>query len=296
MSNSEKNRVVLFGATGRIGSILARRFHEDGHPVLCIGRHADTLGKLPGKHQILDLDDAQNVDSPILPGDVVINTVHARYTSDIAKLCPSDIARYVVVGSTRYLSRIPDEKADQVRAAALFLQDSNLPWILLHPTMIYGAQGENNIQRMAALVRRFHIIPKPDGGRASIQPVHALDVAEAVVRAASYPKLQNTALDVGGPQALPYWQFLQAIAAANNTWVKIVPVPMILVRMAARLTAALPGVPTIRDAEVLRLQEDKAVDISALQQRLGIVPRTLEEGLRMTFGDARASEDGPSKP
>ncbi len=288
MSRPNASRIVVIGATGRVGRLLAQRFTRRGHPLLCIARNADALRQMPGEHALLDLDHADGNESVIHAGDIVINAAHARYTSRIVGICPADIARLIVIGSTRYLSRIPDSKADEVRVAVAFLKDAELPWVVLHPTMIYGAEGENNVQRMAALIRRFHIVPMPGGGRALIQPVHVLDVVEAVARTIERPDVRNIEIDVGGPQPLPYWQFLQAIARANATWVKVLPLPLPLVRLMARMTAVLPRVPTIQDAEVLRLQEDKNIDVGPLECVLGLRPRTLEEGLELTFGTRSA--------
>ena len=41
------------------------------------------------------------------------------------------------------------------------------------------------------------------------------------------------------------------------------------------MSALAPGVPTIKDAEVLRLREDKAVDVNEMKDVLGLkLPRT----------------------
>lgn len=291
MAESNLSRIVIFGATGRLGRLLVKRFHEAGHAILCVGRNADTLAELPGSHVTMDLVDKRQGASFIQPRDIVINTVHARYTKAIAELCPDNIERYIVIGSTRYLSRIADVKADEVRTAALCLENSDLPWVLLHPTMIYGAAGENNVQRMAALIRRFHIVPLPEGGRTLIQPIHVKDVAEAVVRAAQKPRLKRAVMHLGGPEALPYHAFLKAIAGASGSWVKVPQLPLSLLRIAARLTALVPGIPTIKDAEVLRLQEDKTVDVNEMKEMLGVTPRPLEQGLAETFAKVPPPKD-----
>jgi len=160
-----------------------------------------------------------------------------------------------------------------------------LPWVLLHPTMIYGAAGENNVQRMAALIRRFHIIPLPGGGRSLIQPIHINDVAEAVMSATDKPVLSRAVIHLGGPEAVPYWKFLHDIADASGTWVKVPSIPVSLLRLAARLTALVPGIPAITDAEVLRLLEDKDVDVNEMKDVLGVTPRSLEQGLSETFSN-----------
>lgn len=283
MPEGKHSRIVIFGATGRVGRLLVKEFHSAGYSLLSVGRNADTLSELPGTHVTLDLEDTEASPSFIHPQDIVINTVHARYTKVIAELCPDHIEKYIVVGSTRYLSGIPDAKADEVRDASSYLESSNLPWVLLHPTMIYGAAGENNVQRMATLIRLFHIIPLPGGGKALIQPIHVDDVVEAVVRTAAKQGLHRNVIHLGGPKAIPYAAFLQAIAKAAGTWVKVLPLPAALLRMVAFPTVLIPGIPTIRDAEVRRLQEDKAVDISEMHDILGLSPRPLDEGLEETF-------------
>ena len=87
---------------------------------------------------------------------------------------------------------------------------------MLHPTMIYGAQGEDNVQRLAALLRRLPVVPLPDGGRALVQPIHQDDVTRAI-RAALESCWQGPhSLVIAGPTPLPYADFVRAIAAATD--------------------------------------------------------------------------------
>lgn len=281
-------RIIIFGATGRLGQLLVNRFCEQGHDVLSLGRNRRVLDGLPGGTRVHDLQENYNDAQFIRAGDRVINAAHASHTSAILQLCPPDIERLVVIGSTRYLTAIADERADEVRAAAKVLLDSTLPWVLLHPTMIYGAAGENNVQRMATLIRRFHIVPLPGGGEALIQPIHINDVVEAVMRATQKPGLNRIVVHLGGPEAIPYWKFLHGIADASGSWVKVPPVPATLLRLAALMTAFVPGIPTITSAEVLRLCEDKDVDISEMKNILEVMPRPLKQGLAETFANSKA--------
>ena len=285
MPEPKRPRIIIFGATGGLGRLLIHEVSKQGHRVLSIGRNRKILSQLPEERLVLDLREENRGMKDIAPGDIVINAAHARFTSAIIKLCPPGIEKLIVIGSTRYLTRIPDVKAEEVRSAALELQNSDLPWVLLHPTMIYGAAGENNVQRMAALIRRFHIVPLPVGGQALIQPIHVDDVVEAVVSTTRKPDLKRTVIHLGGPEAVPYWKFLHAIADASGTWVKVPSLPAGLLRLAARMTALVPGIPTIKDAEVLRLSEDKAVDVGEMKDLLELTPRPLRQGLAETFSE-----------
>lgn len=283
MYKNTLHRIVIFGATGKLGHLLVHTLSGLGHPILSVGRNTTILATLPLERLVLDLMEDNTGGKVIRPGDIVINAAHARHTSAIIKLCPPDIERLIVIGSTRYLSQFPDTKADEVIAAAQHLENSRLPWVLLHPTMIYGAKGENNVQRIAALIKRFHIIPLPDGGRALIQPIHVQDVVESVMRVIQKPKVCRTTIHLAGPEAIPYREFLHTIAEATGTWVKVMPLPLVLLRLVARLTRRVPGVPVIKDEEVLRLQEDKAVDVAGMKETLKLSPRSLKEGLVATF-------------
>lgn len=284
MKGKHLGRFVIFGATGRVGRLLVAKVHSAGHGVATVGRRKSALDALPGESLVLDLSARDQHRDFIRADDIVINAVHARFTHTIGEMCPKDIARYVVIGSTRYRTRFPDEKAAEVIAAAQYLEArSKLPWVLLHPTMIYGAKGENNVQRMAALIRRFHVIPLPNGGRALIQPVHVADVVSSILNAAAKPCIDGETIHLGGPAAVSYADFLHAIAAANGTWVRVVTLPPSLLRLVAGLTGVVPGIPTVKDAEAQRLLEDKAVDISAMRVLLGVAPRSLDQGLSETF-------------
>lgn len=277
-------RIFLFGATGRVGQVLAEKIDDSGYPLVCVGRNTEILHVLPGEHEVFDLKNKTNNTLSIQDGDVVINAAHASYTSSIIKMCPENVEKLIVIGSAMYLSRFPEIMADRVRAAAQVLENSKLNWVLLHPTMIYGAGGDNNVRRMAALIRRFHFIPLPGAGKALIQPIHVQDVAEAVVRAISKPNLHRKVIHLAGPAATSYCNFLHAIADASGSWVKVVPLPVSLLRLVGSLARVLPGVPVVSDAEIVRLQEDKSVDTVEMEELLGLVSRPLDQGLVETFG------------
>jgi hypothetical protein len=52
---------------------------------------------------------------------------------------------------------------------------------------------------------------------------------------------------------------------------------------AAAWLTRLPGLPTIRPAEIQRLLEDKAFSTTDMQTKLGVIPIPLAQGLAQTF-------------
>jgi len=192
-----------------------------------------------------------------------------------------------LLGSTRKFTRWPDAHGDGVIAGARAFAASGRNGVMLHPSMIYGAQGEDNVQRLAALLRRLPVVPLPDGGRALVQPIHQDDVTRAILAALRRDWDGPHDVVICGPAAVSYADFVRAVAkAAGLAAPRIVGVPGWLL-MAASVVTRLPGLPRVRPDELRRLMENKAFDVYPMRQELGLTTMTLAEGLTKTFRPAR---------
>jgi len=196
-------------------------------------------------------------------------------------------ARYVLLGSTRKFTRWPDAHGNGVLAGEAAFLASGRGGVMLHPTMIYGATGEDNVQRLAQLLRRVPLVPLPGGGAALVQPIHQDDVTRAIRAALEVDWAGPEALVIAGPAPLPYADFVRSVArAAALPPPRIVRLPLAPLLAAAALTRIMPIVPTVHLAEIRRLLEGKAFDIGPMVERLGFRPLPLSEGLARTFGQA----------
>lgn len=290
MINRHLPRIVIFGATGRIGSAIVRRLAQEGCDTLSIGSQVNVLAELPGNHAELSLRRGDIDATLIKDGDVVINAAHAMATADIAKFCPPGISRLIVLGSARCLTRFPDQAADHIRAAVSFLENSSLPWTVLHPTMVYGTEGENNVNRIARAIQQFHVIPLPNFGRSLIQPIHFSDVVECVVRSIDAPNLSGRSIFIGGPEPVSYAQFIRTIAATLQQRVFIVPIPNFVLWALVWLSPKIPFLPKIRMAEAQRLLEDKAIDTAEMRHELKVQPIPLDVGLAEALSPSRPTD------
>jgi nucleoside-diphosphate-sugar epimerase len=273
--------IHIIGASGRSGAALARSLLEDGHAVTPVVRSAERWQAtgLPGTPRFADLGTGAGLALALAGATLVVSCAHARYAPIILAAAPP-AARFVFLGSTRKFSRWPDEHGDGVRAGEAAFLASGREGVMLHPTMIYGADGEDNVRRLVALLRRLPIIPLPGGGRALVQPIHQSDVTNAIRAVIGMPWQQAEAVVIAGPTALSYADFVRAVAtAAGLPRPRIVPIPSWPLRLAAHATAFIPGLPEIEPAEIRRLLEDKAFDIAPMRDRLGICPVTLSQGL-----------------
>lgn len=277
--------IAVVGASGRSGAALCRALEVGGETFVPVVRNAVRWAAtgLPGLPRVADLRDAAALRYALAGAEAVVSCAHARWTSAILAGAPAS-ARLVLMGSTRRFSRWPDAHGDGVRAGEAAFLAAGRPGVMLHPTMIYGARGEDNVRRLATLLRRLPLAPLPGGGGALVQPIYQDDVTRCLLAALRHPWIGPETLVIAGPEPLPYRDFLAAVAAAAALPPpRVLPLPAALLRVLAPLTRLLPGLPRIGADEVRRLTEDKAFDPSPMQCVLGVRPVSLREGLASTF-------------
>jgi len=277
----------VIGASGRSGLALCRALMARGVDVVPVVRDPGKFvaSGLPFAPRLADLGDASAFSAALADATRIASAAHARHAAAIIAAAPVQ-ARLVLMGSTRRFTRWPDEHGGGVIAGEAALLGSGRAGVILHPTMIYGAEGEDNVRRLAALMRRLPVLPLPGGGRNLVQPIHQDDVTACLVAALEHPWRGPEAMVIAGPEPVTYAAFLRAIArAAGLPPPRILPVPAWALMAASPLTR-LPGLPRIRPAEIRRLLEDKDFQADAMRAVLGVVPVSLEAGLARTFGAA----------
>jgi uncharacterized protein YbjT (DUF2867 family) len=276
----------VIGASGRSGAALCRALVAAGTAPIPVvrdtGKWAATGIALSPR--LADLTDPVALRAALADATTIVSTAHARHAGAVIAAAPP-AARLIFLGSTRKFTQWPDAHGNGVLEGERAFLNSGRNGVMLHPTMIYGAQGEDNVQRLAALLRRLPLLPLPNGGAALVQPIHQDDVTRAIRAALLQDWTGAHSLVVAGPSPLPYADFVRTVAAAAGLKPpRIVALPVAPLLLAAPLTRVIPLFPTIRAAEIRRLLEDKAFDITPMQSILGVMPLSLQEGLARTFG------------
>ncbi|MFL5255715.1 MAG: NAD(P)H-binding protein [Rhodopila sp.] len=283
--------VHVIGASGRTGLTLCRSLLDDGIRVVPVVRNPAKWAAcgLGGQPRQADLRQPDALQAALSDATRIVSCAHARHTAAILAAAPAT-ARLVLLGSTRKFTRWPDTHGNGVLAGEAALLGSGREGVMLHPTMIYGAQGENNVQRLAALLRRLKVLPLPGGGHFLVQPIHQSDVVRCIRAALERPWPAPTSLVIAGPEPVRYADFVRAVAAAAGLGRPLIlPFPAGPLILAARLTRHVRTLPAVEPAEIRRLLEDKAFDIGRMRAELGVEPIPLTIGLSLTF---RPCHDG----
>jgi uncharacterized protein YbjT (DUF2867 family) len=282
------DRVHVIGASGRSGAALAAAL---GRRIVPVVRDAAKWGALgfgmPAR--IADLTDAPALAAALRGATHVVCCAHARHAPQVIAVAPPDAA-LVFLGSTRKFTHWPDQHGNGVLAGEAAFLASGRRGVMLHPTMIYGARGEDNVQRLAALMRWLPVVPLPGGGRSLVQPIHQSDVTRAIMAALAHPWERAETMVIAGPRPVTYLEFVRAVAkAADLPRTRSISVAVRPLLAAAWLTRFIPGLPAITGAEIRRLLEDKAFDSGPMRAVLGVEPISLAEGLALTFPPAHDS-------
>jgi len=286
--SAEPMKVSVLGATGKTGRFVVARLCEDGHAVTAIGRAPARLARLDARAEsrIADLEQPRTLALALADADCVISLAHARFADTVLAALPESCGRVVLTGSTRKFTALPDPAAEAVRRGEASLLKSGRAGVMLHPSMIYGAPEDRNINRVLRLVRRWPawlpvILPLPSGGAHLVQPVFVDDVVDAVVAAATRPEALGAPIIVAGPEPITYAEMMRTCARALGRRLLVLAVPAALLIGIARLIASIGLTPPFDAAEIRRAGEDKAFEITDMRTRLAVTPRRFADGVQL---------------
>jgi uncharacterized protein YbjT (DUF2867 family) len=285
-------KLMITGGSGFLGGYVLREAARRGHRTVALARSESAaaavtaLGALPVSG---DLNDAHSLTGAFAAErcDVLVNLAslgfgHAPVIIDAVER--AGIPRAVFVSTTAVTTTLAATSKRVRLAAEHAICAAAFDWTILRPTMIYGDPGDRNLSRLLPLLRRARVLPIP-GGRHLQQPVHAADVADAVLAAAERPAAAGHTYDVAGPEPLTFAELLRTSAHAVASRTRFVPVPLSPVLAAARGYELVSRNPRIRVEQVRRLAEDKAFAIDHAVHDLGYAPRSFADGIH---AEARA--------
>lgn len=137
---------------------------------------------------------------------------------------------------------------------------------IFRPTMIYGYGQGQNLAFIAKIIQRFKCFPVASPAMGLRQPVHANDLAKAVVQAIDNSNTYDKKYTLSGAEALPYKEIVKRIFIALGYAPRVIAMNGTIYRFAlnilnyaARLFGkSLPVDPAMVD----RMQQDLSFDHS----------------------------------
>ncbi|MGH8088309.1 MAG: SDR family oxidoreductase, partial [Stenotrophomonas sp.] len=211
--------VLVSGATSQIGRFLLPRLVAAQRPVLALSRHAQPAQ--PGVAWWAA--DMRALPAPSQPWQAIVSFAPLDAWGDwLARQEVAPAAKIIVTSSMSVLTKQGSAQPDEQALVALLQRgEQNLAaqatrlgmqWTVLRPTLVYGAGVDRSLTPIVQRARRTRVFPIPmaHGLR---QPVHADDIALAVMAALGSDAADGQVLQIGGGERLDYQQMFRRVHA-----------------------------------------------------------------------------------
>jgi uncharacterized protein YbjT (DUF2867 family) len=236
--------VLILGASGFIGSSLARAFARDGWTVRAGARRPEAAQRLAPAHDWVraEFSELRDVDSwqPLLADvDLVVNCVGVLQTGagDSAEIAhvegPAALIQACEQWGPRRLIHLSAAGADPEAGTAYgrtkattesLIETSGLDWIILRPSLVLARASFGGTALMRGLAAFPGFVPVL-GGDQLFRPVAMDDLCQVVLRLSADEAPARLALDVGGPDLVSQADLLGAL----RTWLGLAPAPVVRV-------------------------------------------------------------------
>ncbi len=276
--NTLKTPVLVLGATSLIGRHLMARLKEEGLDPIAFSRRPPPGDACWVGGDLKDPDLAER-----LPVAATVFSLSPIWLlpSALPALEARGMARLIAFSSTsRFTKTDSPVAAERAVAAALAEAEqaieawcavNGVAWTILRPTLIYDEGHDENVSRIARLVRRFHVMPLSGAGEGLRQPVHAEDLAAGALAAALAPAAMNRAYDLVGGETVSYRVMVDRVFEGLGKTPRSLPMPTWLFGLIMRL--AKPFYPGATTAMGTRMGQDLTFDSSDAARDFGWSPR-----------------------
>jgi uncharacterized protein YbjT (DUF2867 family) len=264
--------VLLFGGSSQIGHFLLPRLLATGEPVLAPSRYPH-----PPQAGVTWLPGELPADVPAMPPVSAIISFGPlpKLAEWLALVVLSDAPRVIAISSmsaeTKRDSRVLAERGisqqlrDGEKALAAACARHGCAWTVFRPTLVYGAGLDKSLTPIAHHAARLRLFPLPSA-RGLRQPVHADDIAQAILAALDCPASAGRILPIGGGERLPAGEMFARVRRSLACSTVPLPLPAWLLRLGQHALPPLRG-------PLSRLHADLTADNDELQRLLGITPR-----------------------
>lgn len=291
--------VLVCGATGCVGRAVVNALRARGHAVvegargLADGKrslHVDYMNPVPPAAWAVRLD-ARGVDTVVNCVGILMPAGGQSF-EQVHSLGPIELFKGAAMGGVKRVLQVSalGVNGDVQTLATPYLHSKLLAddalaalpidWAVLRPSLVYGPASES--AALFATLASLPLIGLPGRGDQRVQPVHVFELAEAITRLVEAPGALRQVFELGGPSAMSYRDMLASYRAALGLGAAVcLPVPMVLIKLGARMAEWLPQRVFSRDT-VRLLERGSVAQPNRLAALLGREPSTLAHGLGIT--------------
>ncbi len=290
-----KERILITGAAGFVGSHLLPFLIANGYPVTALVRTKDESKKINPRAQIVigDLAEKGSWQDKLKNHHILIhlaaeiasktpqdfkrnNTLATRNLMEAAKR--AKIKKVILFSSAAVTSIRLDWYAKTKKQQEEIVAASKIPYIIIRPSMIYGPADTKNIGWLISQVKKLPIIPLPGGGNFGRQPVYVADICKVVLElipAAHSKKIY----EIHGAEYVTMKEMVKVIKNALGLKKPTVVVPLFALKSAIWLGGKLSKNPKFTTDQIESLISGEKFSGDKWWLIFDIIPTKFEAGV-----------------
>ena len=159
------------------------------------------------------------------------------------------------------------------------VRDSGIPYVILQPSVLFG-DGAEFVAALSRLARRSPVLPLMGDPNHKFQPLWIDDLLRILEKSIFADDLLGRAIPLGGPEQLTFKEILETICDAMSIRRLMLPLPLPIAAIQARVMAAVMQRPPLTPATLELFRYDNSTTLDAVPANFGFEPRGFREHLR----------------
>ncbi|MFH1249418.1 MAG: NAD-dependent epimerase/dehydratase family protein [archaeon] len=291
--------IFVTGASGFLGKYVVNELLKCNEKIRCF---SNSIGNLPKNNRIEivigDIRDKEAVNkyvkgakyivhlaaalNPYITGDLYeVNIKGTKNLVDAAK--KYKIKKFIFVSSEGAVQQFDEYGKSKMKAESIVKSLKN--YVIIRPTVIYGAGDRKNISKLIKIVKNSPFVPLFKNGNNKLQPVYAGDVAAAIKNALSMGKGTYFA---AGKEPLSLNEIITVIESCLGIKRRIrIRINLKLIKIVVALMRFYKGKmisPNLISPNIIEyFSKDQIYDISKTIKELNYKPLSFYEGIKKSI-------------
>tara|TARA_B110000003_G_scaffold45326_1_gene43097 strand:+ start:3395 stop:4318 length:924 start_codon:yes stop_codon:yes gene_type:complete len=279
--------IALFGGTGFVGSHLSTKLIEHNYKLSLLIRSDKKVRDVSSSiHRIINgsINSMSAIKSNIKNCDVVIYSIGILEETPklgitfqalqfdglkavVDESIKAGVKKFILMSANGVKSDGTNYQASKYHAEE-YLKNSDLIYTILRPSVIFG----NPHGKMEFITQLYQEVIRPPipainffngffplKGSVKMSPVHIDDVVEVLYLSLNLNHTDNKTYCLGGPQILSWYEILKCIIATTKRNKIFIPVPIVMMKILAKLFQWMPFFPVTFE-QLQMLEEENIAD------------------------------------